>query len=123
MQQGLYAGTICAWGLDMRNHPKIAKVKREGLMVYKGIAIKGRALKMDTRKPAFDSWLRMQFNRNDPVGDLASDVHADRRFRRKRFGYASLMDHLIASKACIDAITALRDAHKEFKQAMKGPKP
>jgi hypothetical protein len=107
----------------MKEHRQIVKVKRNGLMAYKGIAIKGRSNQENEKNPAFDAWLRMQFRRNDPVGDLASDVMADSRLKRKRFGYASLLDHLIGSGACLDAIVALRDAHNEFKQTTKGSRP
>lgn len=122
-RQDLYPGTICSWGTAMKEHRQIVKVKRNGLMAYKGIAIKGRSNQENEKNPAFDAWLRMQFRRNDPVGDLASDVRADPRLKRKRFGYASLLDHLIGSRACLDAIVTLRDAHDEFKQMTKGSKP
>lgn len=118
-RQDLHSGTICSWGTAMKDQRQLVKVKRNGLMAYKGIAIKGRKMQENEKKPAFDTWLRMQFRRDDPVGDLASDVMADPMLKRKRFGYASLLDHLIANRACIEAITALWDAQNEFKQLTK----
>jgi hypothetical protein len=116
--QGLDSGTICAWGIEMTGHPPVRKVKRGGLIFYKNIRLKSTVTQPQHRL-AFDAWLRGQCRRGDPVGDLASDVMSDSKLKRRRFGYTSLLHHLVASRACIDAIIALRDALEEFKQIKK----
>lgn len=62
----------------------------------------------------FSRWLRQQISRNDWIGDLARDAFADGRL--KRFGYTTLRRHMIACRACDEALDAAKAAHREYLQ-------
>jgi hypothetical protein len=116
--QGMYGGTICAWGIEMGECPGLTKCKRGGLIFYKNIRLKSSTAKPQYRR-AFDGWLRSQSQRNDAVGDLAADVVSDSALKGRRFSYETLMDHLLDRRACLDALIALRQAHQEFRRATR----
>lgn len=66
----------------------------------------------------FYRWLHQQISRNDWIGDLARDAFADGRL--KRFGYTTLRRHMIACRACNEALEAAKAAHAEYLQQRAG---
>lgn len=62
----------------------------------------------------FYRWLHQQISRNDRIGDLARDAFADSQL--KPFGYITLRRHMIASRACDEAMEAAKAAHAEYLQ-------
>jgi uncharacterized protein YozE (UPF0346 family) len=63
----------------------------------------------------FYRWLVKQQDRDDPIGDLSKDVQRDTKFPLETSSIEKLRNHLIARLACDEAIQALEEAHKEFK--------
>ena len=68
----------------------------------------------------FSTWLRAQRGRDDPVGDLALDVSADRSARGLRTTTQVLM-HLIRRGACTEARLAFREAAREYREQFRRP--
>ena len=66
----------------------------------------------------FYTWLIKQENRNDPVGDLATDINRDENLPKKK-NKKSLLDHLYNSGACFDCIDAFEEAWIEYKGLIK----
>lgn len=62
----------------------------------------------------FYSWLLSQVGRNDPVGDLASDVKSDREAPNDNAGKETWLSHLRHKRACREAIDAFKEAWAEF---------
>lgn len=60
----------------------------------------------------FIPWLKEQKFRDDPVGDLAQDLIADRRFTGKYF--SEFRKYLHEVNACDGALAALRKARAEW---------
>lgn len=66
----------------------------------------------------FYRWLHHQISRNDWIGDLARDAFADSQL--KRFGYITLRRHMLACRACDEAMEAAKAAHAEYLQQRAG---
>lgn len=62
----------------------------------------------------FRTWLLNQCDRNDPIGDLASDMKSDSDLPRTFSDIDMLKDHLRSKGAGNEAIFALEDAWHEF---------
>lgn len=69
-------------------------------------------------RPGFNEWLRKQVGRADPVGDLAEDMAADRRWP-ERAGVSAYVRYLDRRRACPEAIDAFLDAFCEFHKIRK----
>ncbi|MGY0633623.1 YozE family protein [Luteimonas sp. A478] len=65
-------------------------------------------------RSSFYSWLLKQRDRDDPVGDLSSDVACDRNFPSSSQSLDNLERHIAVKGACEEALTALREAFSEF---------
>jgi uncharacterized protein YozE (UPF0346 family) len=63
----------------------------------------------------FYRWLLRQTCRNDPIGDLADDVKADRSFPVNAKELRPLKTHLLLQNAIPEALVALDEAWGEFK--------
>ncbi len=63
----------------------------------------------------FYRWLVKQQDRDDPIGDLSNDAQRDKEFPLETSSLEKLRNHLIARLACNEAVQALEEAHKEFK--------
>ena len=72
------------------------------------------------REP-FTTWLLWQIGRDDPVGDLASDVARDPDWPSGGRGPGRFLVYLRNRGACDGAIAALRAAWAEWKEANRGP--
>ncbi len=66
---------------------------------------------------AFTDWLLQQADRDDPVGDLASDVARDPDWPASSRSLSRLLVYLRNRGACEGAIQALRTAWGEWQQA------
>ena len=62
----------------------------------------------------FVPWLRRQHRRDDPIGDLARDVRADRVHTGRMQTYRGLWQYL-EPHACEKALKALERAHAEYR--------
>ena len=66
----------------------------------------------------FNTWL-LQFRHEDtPLGDLACDVARDRSLPAAN-SYEVWRDHLLARRACMEAIEVLRWAWQRYKSEVK----
>jgi uncharacterized protein YozE (UPF0346 family) len=65
-------------------------------------------------RSAFYRWLMKQTDRDDPIGDLSSDVARDRNFPSNSQSLRHLERHIALKGAYEDALTALREAFSEF---------
>lgn len=63
----------------------------------------------------FYRWLVKQQGRDDPIGDLSSDVQRDKKFPIESGSTEEMRSYLIARLACNEAVQALDEAHREFK--------
>jgi uncharacterized protein YozE (UPF0346 family) len=77
------------------------------------LAMAQRTAREQTRSP-FHRWIETQTGRDDPVGDLAKDIKADRKFPTSSGSFAMLEDHLVAKGAHPHALGALHTAWLEF---------
>ena len=68
---------------------------------------------MDTM--TFRQWLAKQENRDDPVGDLARDVKADKRPAPRVNSYKAWSDHLHRAGASPAALRAFFAAWREYR--------
>jgi hypothetical protein len=64
---------------------------------------------------SFTRWLRKQWRRDDPVGDLSRDVRVDH-WGRKARTLSGWERHLESHHACDGALLALRRAWCEWQQ-------
>ncbi|NJC44494.1 UNVERIFIED_ORG: uncharacterized protein YozE (UPF0346 family) [Xanthomonas campestris] len=62
----------------------------------------------------FYRWLLLQKDRDDPVGDLAADVHRDSTFPMASRSLRKIRSHLSSRGACDEALQALEEAWSEF---------
>jgi uncharacterized protein YozE (UPF0346 family) len=65
----------------------------------------------------FETWLKKQKNRDDPVGDLACDYIDDLSgFNRNNPGkkFKLTKEYLVSQKACDEALEAFDEAIKEY---------
>lgn len=70
------------------------------------------------KRLTFTRWLALQKNRDDAIGDLASDVARDRDWHdSNRLTLGDRIAYLRVKGACDDAIRALQDAWREWKYA------
>ena len=58
----------------------------------------------------FETWLKKQKNRDDPVGDLANDYINDGEIK------PFTLEYLKMKGACKDALVAFKEAHSEYTQ-------
>lgn len=72
--------------------------------------------KIDLSKSHFYKWLIKQQKRDDPIGDLARDVKRDKSYPFTTESLRKLESYLFRKKAIDEAIQALNEAYKEFKQ-------
>jgi hypothetical protein len=63
---------------------------------------------------AFSEWLFCQVDRDDPVGDIAMDSQEFDDLP-KNAGYYKIYRYMKSKNACSEAISALKDAFKEYK--------
>jgi len=68
----------------------------------------------------FAAWLRNQRRRDDPAGDLARGVAADRHWPKAAKSLPRLLDYLAGRGACPGAVGACRWAWAEFRA--EGPR-
>jgi len=66
------------------------------------------------RSPFF-RWLLLQTERDDPIGDLASDVVRDKSYPREKTSVEALRSYLVSRRAAPEAIVAFDEACMEFK--------
>ena len=71
------------------------------------------------RKSQFYSWLMKQTDRDDPTGDVARDVAADKRFPFATSGHKEMRGYLVRVSASHAALEAFDEAVKEFQQGKK----
>jgi len=69
---------------------------------------------MVARKPAFGTWLALQANRNDAVGDLARAMAMDPFVPARTNSLTELRAYLVAASAGNKAIAALGHAWEEW---------
>jgi len=72
------------------------------------------------KSSAFYRWLTRQKTRVDPIGDLSREGSSDTDFPRSTDSLTVLLDYLHEQDACSEAIQALVEAHREFKDSTKG---
>jgi uncharacterized protein YozE (UPF0346 family) len=72
--------------------------------------------KIPAKKGHFYKWLIKQKKRDDPIGDLALDVKRDKSFPIATESLKELESYLFHKMAIDEAIQALNEAYKEFKQ-------
>ena len=70
----------------------------------------------------FYKWLLMQEQREDPIGDLAFDVHQDEDFPEDEMVLDGLLHHLELKFAGEESMEAMVDAYKEYKHLWLGEK-
>lgn len=63
----------------------------------------------------FYRWLVKQKDRDDPIGDLSKDVQRDKKISIENGSIEELRSYLIARLACNEAVQALEEAYREFK--------
>lgn len=68
------------------------------------------------RTSRFYRWLKKQKERDDPISDLAMDVARDSSFPSSSDSNKRIELHLVAKKACPEAILALEEAWREFQE-------
>jgi uncharacterized protein YozE (UPF0346 family) len=66
-----------------------------------------------SRSP-FHRWIEGQKDRNDPIGDLASDIWGDRKFPVAAKTRAEVQRYMERQGAVPGAVTALKEAWAEF---------
>lgn len=66
-------------------------------------------------KSSFYRWLSKQTGRDDPIGDIASDVLRDKSFPINSQAPLRLERHILLKGGHEDALTALREAFSEFR--------
>lgn len=64
----------------------------------------------------FGAWLDQQIGRDDPVGDLAADASKDRERPGPQAQYGEWLNYLRSKQACRDALDALKQARREYRQ-------
>ena len=67
------------------------------------------------KKSPFYRWLIKQKDRQDPIGDLSNDVQKDQCFPREIGSLEQIKSYLISQYPSNQAIQALGEAYKEFK--------
>jgi len=67
------------------------------------------------RVSPFYRWLTAQAGRGDVIGDLAKDAMSDGSFPVEAKTRKEIEAHLRMKRACFEAIDALHEAWKEFK--------
>ena len=70
------------------------------------------------RESDFIPWLLEQKYRDEPIGDLASDLAGDMEYNddiNATSHFEELKSHLYSMNACCDAISALKEAYKEWR--------
>ena len=67
------------------------------------------------KRLTFYSYLKKQKNRDDPVGDLAADVLADKNFPKDVSSKTDLLEYLSNAGACYGALAAAKEAFTEYK--------
>jgi uncharacterized protein YozE (UPF0346 family) len=67
------------------------------------------------KRLTFYNYLKKQKNRDDPVGDLAADVLADKSFPKNVSCRTELLEYLNNTGACYEALTAAKEAFTEYK--------
>lgn len=72
---------------------------------------------MNKHPSEFYRWLKRQADRDDPIGDLASDVMQDKEAPTIPGNQTAWLKHLELRRAHRDAITAFKEAWKEYKSA------
>lgn len=63
----------------------------------------------------FAEWLQNQTERQDPIGDLASDAQHDERPKPTENSLKAWRSFLLNANACQEALAALHEAWKEYK--------
>ena len=72
-------------------------------------------------RASFTQWLAQQAGRDDPVGDLASDVGRDPDWPASGRGLSRFLVYLRNHGACDGAIAALRAAWREWQEVAREP--
>ena len=72
-------------------------------------------------KESFTKWLLQQAGRDDPIGDLASDVARDPDWPAGGRGLGRFLVYLRNRGACDGAIAALRAAWREWQEVAREP--
>jgi len=70
---------------------------------------------------SFTRWLLQQADRDDPIGDLASDVTRDPDWPARSKSLNRLLVYLRNRGACEGAIAALQAAWREWQEVTRGP--
>jgi uncharacterized protein YozE (UPF0346 family) len=108
-----FFASMRAW----QRRPSRSKVNVRRPAAAKNLLAAGASAQQAAREASrsnFHRWLEQQAKRNDPVGDLARDVKADRRFPMAEGTRTALQAYLESSGAIPDAIRAFRAAWREF---------
>jgi len=104
-------------GLDawMRDPEQKVRARRSlnAPNLFEADALAARAAREASRSP-FYRWLEKQKGRNDPVGDLAGDILADRSFPVDVDSLGAAREHLSTKNAHPAAMDALKQAWKRF---------
>lgn len=69
----------------------------------------------EASRSAFNRWIETQKDRNDPIGDLASDIWSDRTFPVDANTRAEVQRYMESRRAAPEALKALKGAWKEFR--------
>jgi len=62
----------------------------------------------------FITWILKQSERNDKIGDLASDIKDDKKFPNKNASFEKIEEYLEMNGACDNAMVAFQEAKKEY---------
>jgi len=71
------------------------------------------------KRLTFYSYLKKQKNRNDPIGDLAADVLADKSFPKDVSSKTDLLEYLNNAGACYGALAAAKEVFSDYQAAAK----